>query len=183
MLKFKRDDGTTCEALQFMGSNEDVMENRFEVLDILIKADLMPVWVAEAESEEWVENEEGDDYIHPIIPEHILVGASKDEVKVGDYIVIRDGDTYVQDGQIFESVWEMVSAGYETVGPVKKADVCKNCGRNIANFDIHGNVFDVFYHTSGEYKSFNGCAPHDVNDAYTYHAEPRTGNTPKEITE
>ena len=35
---------------------------------------------------------------------------------VGDYIVMRDGDTYIQDGKTFEAVWTLVSTELQDLG-------------------------------------------------------------------
>lgn len=174
MYTYKREDGAVCTAMQFMGSTEDFMENRFHALDLLIKANLQPTWHAEEESDEWVENEEGDDYIHPIIPEHITLAANHDELKVGDYIVIRDDTTYIMDGQMFEAIWgdpveEPIPAA------VRTADICINCGRQIANFDREGRVFRNFRHTSGPNTGAE-CSIFDTNGEDGFFAAPRKGN-------
>lgn len=184
---YRRDDGAICKAIQFMGSTEDFMENRFEVMDYLLKADLRPEWVAEEVTDEWVENEAGDDYEQVVIPEHFKLWMSEDEVKVGDYVVLRADDTYVMDGQMFEAIWERVfddspelTAGEST--RVKLADICKNCGKSIANFDTDGNIFDDFRHSEGINKNLIACSIWDTLGKEGFKAEPRPGNTPKEIT-
>lgn len=182
---YRREDGAICKAILFMGSNEDVMENRFEVMDYLIQADLKPEWVAEETTDEWIENEAGDDYVLLVIPEHIKLGASEDEVKVGDYVVLRADDIYVMDGQTFDAVWERVfgdspelTSGVTT--RVKFADICKNCGKSIANFDTEGIVYDTFRHSEGVNKNMNPCSIWDTAGKDGFVAEPRPGNTSEE---
>lgn len=184
---YRRDDGAICKAIQFMGSTEDAMENRFEVMDHLVQADLRPEWVAEEVTDEWVENEAGDDYEQVVIPEHFKLWMSEDEVKVGDYVVLRANDTYVMDGQMFEAIWERVFGDSPelTTGEstrVKFADICKNCGKSIVNFDVKGVVFDGYRHSQGINIGKIECSLWDTNGEDGFIAEPRPGNTPKEIT-
>lgn len=181
MRLYSREDGAVCKALKFEGD----MENRFEVMDLLIKANLLPMWYAEVESDEWVENEEGTDFIHPVIPEHITTQASDEEVKVGDYVVVRDEDTYIMDGQMFEAIWSDVFGETPALGEsarVKIADICKNCGKAIANFDTDGNFHDELRHSEGVNNGSVECSIFDTEGEEGYVAERRPGNTPKEIT-
>jgi hypothetical protein len=106
MRYYKREDGTVCTAIQFIGGNEGGKGwNLFVVMDLLTKANLLPLWTAEEITDEWVENDTGDDYEQVVIPEHIKIGAGSDELQMGDYIVERDGDTYIMGGVLFEAIW------------------------------------------------------------------------------
>jgi hypothetical protein len=104
MNYYRRVDGTICKAIQFKGRAEND-ENVFNVLDILTKASLLPLWTSVEVTDEWVENEAGDDYEQVVIPEHIKIGAGNDELQLGDYVIERDGDTYFMGGDLFESIW------------------------------------------------------------------------------
>lgn len=108
MQTYTREDGTQCEAVQFNGidSVEGGDHNTLVIIEILHGAELEPRWIPEETTDEWEENEEGDDYIQVVIPEHIKI--LSDEVKLGDYIVKRDGDIYPMAEELFEAIYEEV---------------------------------------------------------------------------
>lgn len=105
MHYYRRVDGTVCEAIQFVGTKEDPESNLFAVCKILGAANLLPSWTPEELTDEWVENEVGDDYEQVVIPEHIKIGAGNDELQLGDYVIEREGDIYFMAGPLFESIW------------------------------------------------------------------------------
>jgi hypothetical protein len=109
MKQYRREDGIQCLAIQFIDGAEANPAHVFELLTLLNNADLNAIHVKEALTDEWQEvlDEEGDviDYEQIIISEHIAVQQSQDRLFIDDYIVLRDGDTYVQDYALFESIW------------------------------------------------------------------------------
>lgn len=106
MRYYRREDGTLCRALKYEGGNEGEKGwNLFVVMDILTKADLLPLWTAEEITDEWQENEAGDDYEQVVIPEHIKIGAGNDELQIGGYVLERDGDVYIMAEALFEAIW------------------------------------------------------------------------------
>lgn len=105
MNYYRRVDGTICKAIQFTGATEEPGRNLFEVCQILNAANLLPSWTPEVVTDEWEENEAGDDYQQIVIPEHIKIGAGNDELQLKDYVIERDGDTYFMGGDLFESIW------------------------------------------------------------------------------
>lgn len=108
MMRFyRREDGTICKALQFMGGTDELKDHLFEVMDILAKANLEPLYRAEVITDEWQENEAGDDYEQIVLPEHIFLQAGSDELKVGGYVLERDGDIYIMAGELFEAIWTL----------------------------------------------------------------------------
>ena len=106
MMQYTREDGIQCQAVQFMGGAEIAPEHVFELLTILNDAELNAIHVKEEETDEWFENDEGEPE-QVIIPEHIRTQTNTDQLFIGDYIVKRDGDTYVMDGQLFEASWSL----------------------------------------------------------------------------
>ncbi len=106
---YRRVDGTICKAVKFEGGNEGANGwNLFVVMDILTKANLLPLWTAAEVTDEWEENEAGDDYVNVVIDEHIKIGAGSDELQIGGYVIERDGDTYIMAGELFEAIWSLV---------------------------------------------------------------------------
>lgn len=106
MNYYRRVDGTICKAIKFEG-REGSDENVFNVLEILTKATLLPLWTAEEVTDDWEENEAGDDYVQVVIPEHIKIGAGNDELQIGDYVIAREGDIYFMAGKLFEAIWSL----------------------------------------------------------------------------
>lgn len=122
---YQREDGTTCTAVLFHGNSySQTPEHVFEVLEILNAAKLKAFWVDAVETDEWLMEEDGrypvldenNDPIKKVIPEHLELEASKDKMFVGDYIVMRDGDTYIQDGKTFEAVWTLIESTLTDLG-------------------------------------------------------------------
>jgi len=113
MMRFyRREDGTICKAIKFEGAgskdpNSELNDHAREVIDLLSKADLLPYWTAEEVTDEWQENEAGDDYEQIVIPEHIKLAAGNDELAIGGYVVERDGDVYIQAEEMFEAIWTL----------------------------------------------------------------------------
>jgi hypothetical protein len=110
MQQYSREDGLQCLAIQFTHTAEEDPSHVFELLTILNDAELNAIHVKEETLDEWeeFEDEDGDTDVRQIvIQEHVLVQLSHDQLFMGDYIVVRDGDTYVMDGEIFESVWSL----------------------------------------------------------------------------
>lgn len=107
MNYYRREDGAICKAIQWNGGDAEIKEHLFEVMDLLAHADLQPSYRAEEITDEWQENEAGDDYEQVVIPQHIKLGAGDDEMQVGDYVVERDGDTYIMGGPTFEAIWSL----------------------------------------------------------------------------
>jgi hypothetical protein len=109
MKQYSREDGLQCLAIQFIDGAEANPSHVFQLLTLLNDADLNAIHVKEEVTDEWREvfDDEGDaiDVEQVVIPEHIEVQQSKDQLFLGDYIVKRDGDTYVMDRGLFESVW------------------------------------------------------------------------------
>jgi len=106
MLQYSREDGIQCQAVQFMGGAEIEPRHVFELLALLNDAELNAIHVKEEITDEWFENDEGEPE-QVIIPEHIRTQANNDQLFIGDYVVKRDGDTYVMDGQLFEASWSI----------------------------------------------------------------------------
>jgi hypothetical protein len=104
MLQWSREDGIQCQAVQFMFHAETEPRHVFELLALLNDAELNAIHVKEEITDEWFENDEGEPE-QKIIPEHIKTQANDDQLFIGDYIVKRDGDTYVMDGELFEAAW------------------------------------------------------------------------------
>lgn len=121
---YLREDGKSCVAVQFVGNgNNETPEHVFEIMEILKAADLKSYWVDAQETDElvigedgYVELDEDENLIFKIDPEHLVVEESKDRLNVGDYIVMRDGDTYLQDGRTFEAVWTLVESTLTDLG-------------------------------------------------------------------
>jgi len=110
MEQYSREDGLQCLAIKFAHTAEEDPKHVFDLLSILNDADLNAIHVKEEVTDEWeeFEDEDGDIDVRQItIPEHIAVQLSSDQLFLGDYLVLRDGDTYVMDGQLFESVWSL----------------------------------------------------------------------------
>jgi hypothetical protein len=110
MQQFSREDGLQCLAVKFAHPAKEDSKHVFDLLTILNDAGLNAIHVKEETLDEWeeFEDEDGDTDVRQIvIQEHILVQLSHDQLFMGDYIVVRDGDTYVMDGEIFESVWSL----------------------------------------------------------------------------
>lgn len=108
MQQYSREDGIQCLAVKFAHTAEEDSKHVFELLTILNDAGLNAIHVKEEVTDEWEEFEDEEGYTDVreiVIPEHISVKLSQDKLFLGDYIVKRDGDTYVMDGEIFESVW------------------------------------------------------------------------------
>jgi hypothetical protein len=108
MKQYSREDGLQCLAAKFTHTADEDPTHVFDLLTMLNDAELNAIHVKEVLSEDWeeFEDEDGDlDVRQIIIPEHIEVRMSSDKLFLGDYIVMRDGDTYVMDGDLFESVW------------------------------------------------------------------------------
>lgn len=108
MRYYRREDGTICKAVKFEGSEVGGGQLLFEILEVLTKADLLPLWTAAEVTDEWEENEAGDDYVNVVIDEHIKIGAGNDELKLGGYVLERDGDIYIMAGELFEAIWSFV---------------------------------------------------------------------------
>lgn len=127
---YQREDGITCTGVQFHGNAyNETPEHVFEVLEILNAAGLKAFWADAVETDEWLMKEdprvpglsypvldENFDPIKKVIPEHIELEASKDKMFVGDYIVMRDGETYIQDGRTFEAVWSLIDTTLTDLG-------------------------------------------------------------------
>lgn len=108
MKQYAREDGFQCLAVKFEGLEAQEGKTLFEAANELNMVGLEAVWVAEETTDEWeeFEDEDGDmDVRQIVIPEHIYLAASKDKLFVGDYVVKRDGETYIQDGATFEAIW------------------------------------------------------------------------------
>jgi hypothetical protein len=109
MKQYSREDGLQCQAIQFEKTAEEDPKHIFDLLSILNDADLNAIHVKEEITDNWQEvlDDEGDavDYEPVIIPEHIEVQLSSDQLWLGDYIVRRDGDVYVMDQELFEAAW------------------------------------------------------------------------------
>lgn len=124
--QYAREDGVQCSAVLYsgnVGSDQDGPDHVFEILEILNAADLKAYWVDAEKTDELELDERGepqfdddDELIWKIIPEHVEIEASKDKLFPGDYIVMRDGDTYVQDGRLFEAVWSTVDTTLTDLG-------------------------------------------------------------------
>lgn len=104
MRQYSRADGIQCLAIKFEENGESNPAHVFELLTILNDAELSAVHVKEEATDEWFENEDGEPE-ERIIGEHIKTQANEDQLFIGDYIVKRDGDTYIMDGPLFESMW------------------------------------------------------------------------------
>lgn len=113
MIKqYAREDGFQCLAIKFEGGGEDQLEHVTQVLNILNGAGLGAVLNAEVETGDFATDETGevlwddetDGPVLEVIEEHIST-ISMDKLNVGDYVVKRDGDTYIMDGQLFEAIW------------------------------------------------------------------------------
>lgn len=104
MQQYIREDGVQCKAVQFVAGAEENPTHVFEMISILNDAGLNAIHVKEDHTDEWFENEDGEPE-EIIIPEHIKTKLNEDQMFVGDYIVLRDGDTYVMDQDLFESAW------------------------------------------------------------------------------
>lgn len=122
---YVREDGKSCVAVLFHGNGyNETAEHVFDTLEILNAAGLKAFWVDAVETDEWLMEEDGrypvldenDDPIKKVIPEHLELEASKDKMFVGDYIVMREGDTYIQDGRTFEAVWTLVESTLTDLG-------------------------------------------------------------------
>lgn len=108
MMRFyRREDGTFCKAVQFKSHAIDGGEGIFELLNILNAAGLQASWHPEELTDEWEENEAGDDYVQISIPEHIAIGAGNDRLELKGYIVEREGDVYIQAEELFEAIWSL----------------------------------------------------------------------------
>jgi len=108
MQQYSREDGLQCLAIKFAHTADEDPKHIFDLLTLLNDAELNAIHVRSKSTDEWeeFEDEDGDTDVREIvIPEHIEVQISSDQLFIGDYIVKRDGDTYVMDGQLFESVW------------------------------------------------------------------------------
>lgn len=106
MMQYSREDGIQCQAIQFMGGAEIEPRHVFELLTILNDAELNAIHVKEEITDEWFENNEGEPE-QVIIPEHIKTQANDGMLFIGDYIIKRDGDTYIMDGELFEATWSI----------------------------------------------------------------------------
>ena len=119
MKYYTRADGTRAQAIQFKGREEHA-EEALWIITILNDHGMFTNWVAEAELDEWFENEEGEPE-QVIIPEHLKIvrefgmtddgdriELGVDRANVGDYIVDRDGEYYVMAQELFESIYEEV---------------------------------------------------------------------------
>ena len=104
--QYERTDGFQCLAVQYMGGAEVDPKHTFDILSVLNDADLNAIHTKEEITDEWFENDEGEPE-QKIIGEHIKTQANNDILWIGDYIVKRDGATYVMDGQIFEAIWSL----------------------------------------------------------------------------
>jgi hypothetical protein len=116
--EYQREDGTKCSAVLYSGEAAGG-EHIFEIIEILNAANLKARWVPEETLDEWEEYEHPDGYYDVrqiVVPEHIETEANKDRLKPGDYIVMRDGDTYIQDGRTFEAVWTVVNTTLQDLG-------------------------------------------------------------------
>lgn len=104
MQYYIREDDTVCRAIQFKGQS-DSPSHLLDVLTLLTKAELTPLWRAELETDEWEENEAGDDYVKVVLPEHIQIVEGADELQLGGYVLERDGDIYIMAQELFEAIW------------------------------------------------------------------------------
>lgn len=104
MQQYSREDGIQCMAVQFEESADVDPKHVFELLSILNDADLNAIHVKVEITDEWFENEDGEPE-QRIIGEHIWTQANQDQLFIGDYIILRDGDTYIMDGKLFEAMW------------------------------------------------------------------------------
>lgn len=126
---YQREDGTQCTAILFHGGGPEKLEHVFEVIEILNAAGLKAYLQSEVETDEWLMEEDGrypvldenDNPIKKVIPEHIVTEQNNDKMFVGDYIVMRDGDTYVQDGRTFEAVWTLINTELTDLGEFLQA--------------------------------------------------------------
>jgi hypothetical protein len=121
---YLREDGKSCVAVLFHGNaNNETPDHVFEIMEILNAAGLKSYWVDAQETDElvigedgYVELDENENLVFKIDPEHLVVEESKDRMNVGDYIVMREGDTYIQDGRTFEAVWTLVESTLTDLG-------------------------------------------------------------------
>ena len=164
MKTYTREDGVKCEAVKFEGYEKGGAKGVFDVVSLLNKAQLVALWFPVETTDEWEENEAGDDYIQVVIPEHITT--ITDRVEVGDYILIRDSQTYVMNAETFEAI-------YTEVEPVKVA-TCKHCKRIISNVDEQGVEHKTYIHLEGVQRGLHRCWPADTGKPYGLEAEPTT---------
>lgn len=120
--QYTREDGTQCSAVLFSGNSAGA-DHLFEILEILNAAGLKAKWVDAVQTDELLLEDghypvfdENDELVFRIDPEHIVTEESKEVLKVSDYIVMRDGDTYLQDGRTFEAIWTSVSTELTDLG-------------------------------------------------------------------
>lgn len=164
LYPYKREDGTQCEAVKFEGYVEGGAEHIFNITQLLRTAEFTPYWVPAEKIDQWVENEEGDGYDQVVIPEHIKT--VNDMLKVGDYLVKRDGDLYVMDGALFDSIYDSVE-----VTPIK-VSTCKYCRKAISNVADDGTFWKTYMHLEGVQKGLRYCWPADTGKPYGLEAEP-----------
>lgn len=119
MKYYTRDDGTRAQAIKFEGREEGA-EDALWIITFLSNNNLFTSWVPEEHTDEWFENEDGEPE-QVVIQEHLKIirefgiddegtriELGVDKANVGDYIVERDGEYYVMDGQLFESIYKEV---------------------------------------------------------------------------
>lgn len=119
MKYYARADGTRAQAIQFTGRDVSA-EDTLWLITFLNDQGMVTNWVAEEHTDEWFENEDGEpeEIINPehlkIVPEFGMdddgnrIELGVDHANVGDYIVERDGEYYVMNGPLFESIYEEV---------------------------------------------------------------------------
>lgn len=119
MKYYAREDGIRSRAMQFKGRDQGDEEVLW-IITFLTEQGMHVNWVDAKATDEWYEDEDG----YPqqvVIPEHLKivrefghddegnrVELGVDNANVGDYIVERDGEYYVMNGPLFESIYEEV---------------------------------------------------------------------------
>lgn len=118
MKYYTRADGTRAQAEQFKGMTDSHVT--LWIINFLTSNGMTTHWVDAEATDEWFENEDGEPE-EVVIPEHLKIvrefGITDDgdrielgidKAEVGDYIVERDGEYYVMNGPLFESIYEEV---------------------------------------------------------------------------
>lgn len=107
MQKYVREDGTECLAERFEGYVYGGADKLFELSKLLHVPGFHAGWHPQESTDTWEYDEEGEPY-EVIIPEHIKT--VNDMLKVGDYVIQREDDTYIMDGHLFEAIWSLATA-------------------------------------------------------------------------
>lgn len=119
MKYYARTDGTRCRAIQFKGRDD---ENTLWIMGFLNDQGIYNHFVEQFETDEWYEDDEGEAW-QVIEPEHIKLirefGVNEDGSRIelgvdklepNNYLVERDGEYYVMNVDIFESIYTEVTA-------------------------------------------------------------------------